>query len=259
MPDNGVMMVNPRDITVVFSPEITVQGRPLNASVVFEKFTHRMIPTRMRIQLTMRVIYWGPQREMTTYTAEQGVATSRVSWAATTDSTYTFTYGDLESNATGDRINEIIDTQLGFINTANAGGGGGGGGGGSGGTGALGYAVTQWNAKQTKYSKEKRDQLWDFADCSSLVWGGFQGVGQAATLGWSTTQRPQYVRHAHRVHLEHLGAEDMGLRRRHRQDCRVPRSTLPGTSSTGWGRALVTTTSPSSLRSPPITSRCSTP
>ena len=31
LPDNGVMMVNPRDITVVFSPQFTVQGRPLNA------------------------------------------------------------------------------------------------------------------------------------------------------------------------------------------------------------------------------------
>ena len=49
LPDNGVMMVNPRDITVVFSPQFTVQGRPLNARVSFEKFTHRMIPTRMRI------------------------------------------------------------------------------------------------------------------------------------------------------------------------------------------------------------------
>ena len=186
MPDNGVMMVNPRDITVVFSPEITVQGRPLNASVVFEKFTHRMIPTRMRIQLTMRVIYWGPQREASSYTAEQGVATARVGYTATTDNTYAFTFAQLESTATGDVINEMIDTQLGFINTANATSTTGA----AGSSGALNYAIQQWNANGTKYSKERRDELWTYADCSSLVWGGFNGVNQAATLGWSTKSAP---------------------------------------------------------------------
>jgi hypothetical protein len=71
LPDNGVMMVNPRDITVVFSPQLTVQGRPLNAQVHFEKFTHRMVPTRMTITLAMRVLYIGPVKEMKAYTREQ--------------------------------------------------------------------------------------------------------------------------------------------------------------------------------------------
>ena len=71
LPDNGVMMVNPRDITVVFSPQFTVQGRPLNARVSFEKFTHRMVPTRMRIALTMRAVYMGPIKDMTEYKAEE--------------------------------------------------------------------------------------------------------------------------------------------------------------------------------------------
>ena len=70
LPDNGIMMVNPRDITVVFSPEITVQGRPLNASVTYERFTHKMVPTRMRINLQMRVVYFGPQKEITTFVPE---------------------------------------------------------------------------------------------------------------------------------------------------------------------------------------------
>ena len=60
----------PRDITVVFSPEITVQGRPLNASVIFERFTHKMVPTRMRINLQMRVVYFGPMRDITTFVPE---------------------------------------------------------------------------------------------------------------------------------------------------------------------------------------------
>lgn len=71
LPDNGVMMIAPRDITVVFSPQLTVQGRPLNAKVNFERFTHRMTPTRMTIDLTMRVIYMGPMRDQVEYKAEQ--------------------------------------------------------------------------------------------------------------------------------------------------------------------------------------------
>lgn len=71
MPDNGVMMVNPRDITVVFSPQLTVQGRPLNAKVNFERFTHRMVPTRMTISLTIRVVYMGPMRDQVEYTKEK--------------------------------------------------------------------------------------------------------------------------------------------------------------------------------------------
>ena len=95
LPDNGVMMVNPRDITVVFSPEITVQGRPLNAQVNFEKFTHRMTPTRMRISLTMRVVYFGPLREMTTFTQDEMRASATIPWGDTEPERYNFTYLDL--------------------------------------------------------------------------------------------------------------------------------------------------------------------
>lgn len=63
VPDNGVMMVNPKDITVVFSSELTVQGRPTNARVAFTKFTHKMVPTRMVVSLTMIITYFGPLRE----------------------------------------------------------------------------------------------------------------------------------------------------------------------------------------------------
>jgi hypothetical protein len=188
MPDNGVMMVNPRDISVIFSPEITVQGRPLNASLVYEKFTHRMVPTRMRIQLTMRVVYWGPMRDMTTYTspAAEETSSSSVNFAQSTTATYSFTLADLEGKASGDKVQEIIDTQLGFYNLNSTGGGGGGGGGGN--SSALNYAVS--HSATTKYDANKRMDLWNYADCSSLVWGGFQGVGQATALGWSTTDAP---------------------------------------------------------------------
>lgn len=177
MPDNGVMMVNPRDIVVVFSPEITVQGRPLNASLVYEKFTHRMIPTRMRIQLTMRVVYWGPLRDMTTYTstAAETTATDTVNWTSTTTATTTITYGDLVGLGTGESVQAIIDTQLGLANVAST----------TSNSSALAFAVTQVQNNNTQYNADKRNQLWKFADCSSLVWGGFAGVGQSQALGWA--------------------------------------------------------------------------
>ena len=154
--------------------------------MVYEKFTHRMVPTRMRIQLTMRVIYWGPQREMTAYT-EEAVTASRVNFAASTVATYAFTYADLVGTATGTAVQAIIDYQLGFVTVANAAFNAAGPGGG---TGPLNYAIQQWQANSTQYSLERRQELWKFADCSSLVWGGFQGVGQAAAMGWSTTAAP---------------------------------------------------------------------
>jgi hypothetical protein len=79
LPDNGIMMVNPRDITVVFSPQITVQGRPLNARVHFMKFTHRMVPIRMQIDLTMRVTYIGPPKRSRPKRRSRGTRTRRSS------------------------------------------------------------------------------------------------------------------------------------------------------------------------------------
>jgi hypothetical protein len=71
-------MVNPQDITVVFSPQLTIQGRPLNAKVNFERFTHRMTPTRMTISLTIRVIYIGPMKDAVEYKKEELAAEVRI-------------------------------------------------------------------------------------------------------------------------------------------------------------------------------------
>ena len=43
--------------------------------MTFEKFTHRMTPIRMRIQLTILASYFGPVRDMVEYT--QGGVASR--------------------------------------------------------------------------------------------------------------------------------------------------------------------------------------
>lgn len=60
IPDNGVMMVNPRNIAVIFSRDLAVHGRPYNSYVRFEKFSHRMTPTRMVVSITMKAFYVGP-------------------------------------------------------------------------------------------------------------------------------------------------------------------------------------------------------
>jgi hypothetical protein len=60
IPDNGIMMINPRNVAVVFSPELVVHGRPYNAAVRIEKFNNRMTPTRMRVSISMKAFYIGP-------------------------------------------------------------------------------------------------------------------------------------------------------------------------------------------------------
>jgi cell wall-associated NlpC family hydrolase len=60
--DNGIMMINPRNITVVFSPQLSVQGRPYRAKIRYEKFDHNMTPVRMTVTLSMKVFYFGPVR-----------------------------------------------------------------------------------------------------------------------------------------------------------------------------------------------------
>ena len=109
LPDNGIMMVNPRDITVVFSQEITVQGRPLNASVVFERFTHKMVPTRMRINLQMRVVYFGPMRDVTTFVPETVRALEAVTFLPDPER-YNFTYQKLEWRGNNEKAGTNAET-----------------------------------------------------------------------------------------------------------------------------------------------------
>ena len=61
--DNGVMMINPRNITVVFGPQLSVQGRAFRAAVDYTKFDHTMTPTRMTISVSMKVFYFGKVTE----------------------------------------------------------------------------------------------------------------------------------------------------------------------------------------------------
>ena len=219
LPDNGIMMVNPRDITVVFSPEITVQGRPLNASVTYERFTHKMVPTRVRINIQMRVVYFGPQREITTFVPETVRAMESIFFDTKMEpKRYNFQYeplvfegnnesygsnnlseeGDAESSgSTNVDIDDAITDQpiptgldaaeKAAINLNRE---------------AASHGWRRAQATQnvfdgntvTQYGGDtRRTPLWKYVDCSSFVWGCYAELGLSNSLGWEkwpTTPNP---------------------------------------------------------------------
>jgi hypothetical protein len=179
IPDSGVMMVNPRDITVVFSPQITVQGRPLNARIAFEKFTHRMVPTRMRIALTMRVIYFGPERDMVQYEADEFVASQTIPYRKIKPAHFEFTYNKLQVEATltederEDRDNQWEDTTEANKKARRE---------------VLQYVKD--HSGSTQYKVSRRKDIWTYADAASLVWGGYKDLGYALGVGWNESEPP---------------------------------------------------------------------
>ena len=204
LPDNGVMMVNPRDITVVFSPQITVQGRPSNAKVSFTKFTNRMVPTRMQIDLTMRVTYFGPLKDMTPYVKEEAVTAATIPLTDIED-TYNISVEDIL--AVQEQVRTWITgvvTKLGLnpdgstSTTDTSSTPAPGATGTSAGTPnatfgsllingqILDYAEAQVAAHHTTYKYANR--TWDQADCSGLVWRAFMDKGYASSImGWSAS------------------------------------------------------------------------
>jgi hypothetical protein len=79
IPDNGVLLVNPQTITVVFSEHLQVQGKVSNAVVSYDRFNHRMIPTRMSVGIQMKVTYIGdglPQGQPFDLHIEQATSSS---------------------------------------------------------------------------------------------------------------------------------------------------------------------------------------
>lgn len=186
LPDNGLLMVNPKDITVVFSPQLSVQGRPTSAKIIYEKFTHRMTPTRMRIGLTMRVVYFGPVRDITNYTTEEPNVQLRVPFDIPEPAAYDFKFEPLTWNSNGQDVDPST-----LINATSDGLDGAGT---NGGAPGLERALKATNVGATcQYSLTKRSQLWDFADCSSLVWGSLVENNDAVAdrLGW-----PQFSTHS---------------------------------------------------------------
>ena len=196
IPDSGVMMVNPRDITIVFSPQITVQGRPTNAQVIFEKFTHRMTPIRMRIRLTVLASYFGPVRDMVEYHAEELQSSDMIPIDDLKATIYNITWANVEESADFthgivggiDNANVAYSAQLGQANDANhkirqdalawamaavhPGG-----------PGAKNITDPGW----TNYNNAgtNRHNLPQSADCSGLITEAYIQVGHGATMGWT--------------------------------------------------------------------------
>ena len=181
LPDNGVMMVNPREITVVFSEQISVQGRPLNARVSFLKFTHRMVPTRMQIDLTIRATYLGPLKPQTAYVAEQFTVADTIPLGEGI-AQYQFTYSETEElivNSDAADPTATIDYAVGNIQAGSK----------AAREAALDYAKSHTVEGVTQYDADKRmnnmiDNHWSYVDCSSLVSRSYEAVGAAKGMGW---------------------------------------------------------------------------
>jgi hypothetical protein len=201
LPDNGVMMVNPRDITVVFSPQITVQGRPTNAQVVFEKFTHRMVPFRMRIQLQILASYFGPVRDMVEYKKEELPAEQAIPYDEFKPSVFNITWEEVEKAADeaaglpGGVASPVVDYsgQLGQANDANhkirlqalewamkntnQGG--------PGAYGEMNSGWTNYATASTPNYGAARHNLPASADCSGLVTSSYVAIGHGTVMGWN--------------------------------------------------------------------------
>lgn len=194
LPDNGVMMVNPRDITVIFSPQMTVQGRPLNARVSFVKFTHRMVPTRMQVDLTIRANYLGPVRDMTEYRAEEFAAEASVPLDEVKRPDYIFNMQGV-IDAVQDALANLpfigggstpsgpsadYGAQRQFAGSSNA----------QARAAALDWAKANVVPGSTRYegagSGPNRYNLPSSADCSGLVAAAYKGIGLADEMGWSS-------------------------------------------------------------------------
>ena len=61
-------------IAAIFSPSIVFYGNIIAADSVFEKFSHRMTPTRMTLTLTMRINAVGPEKQPTAVDGVQAAA-----------------------------------------------------------------------------------------------------------------------------------------------------------------------------------------
>ena len=123
IPDNGIMMVNPSNITVVFGQDLSVHGRAYNANVRFEKFSNRMVPMRMRIGIQMKVFYIGPTSSLPNYSSITNNAVYEATVPYDESVSYSVTYEEVS-----DRTLSIgfDSSESPFIDRFNSGGQGGG-------------------------------------------------------------------------------------------------------------------------------------
>jgi hypothetical protein len=143
-----------------------------------------MVPTRMQIDLTMRVTYFGPMKDMVEYKADEAVAAASIPWNTVVQSPFTMTPDDIQGFAQGlienmktnlltnqqvqdwlgslpgnaaDIAKNITDANL-PINAS-----------------IVEFFLKQLQDNNTQYDNSPggRRHLWARADCSSAVWGAF--------------------------------------------------------------------------------------
>jgi cell wall-associated NlpC family hydrolase len=193
--DNGIMMINPRNITVVFSPQLSVQGRAFRASVQYQKFDHKMTPTRMVITLSMTVFYFGPIKEDFSFSSTQDAGTFEATIPYDENLQYEVTYTDVQEASLIDDVNLInastgVNNARGAINSIRANIGPLNG---SARERALQAAMSLGNST-VQYDQVRPIDMGDnpaYLDCSGLViWaygkaGALEAIGQSAGYGYT--------------------------------------------------------------------------
>jgi hypothetical protein len=91
-------------LAFIMSPNLMFQGTIQSASALFQKFSHRMTPTRMTLSLTLLITYTGQQFDATPYdpATQKALADSQANAALFSDATSTFT---VASKAAADQYN----------------------------------------------------------------------------------------------------------------------------------------------------------
>lgn len=180
--DNGIMMINPRNITVVFGPQLSVQGRPYRASVQYQKFDHRMTPIRMVINLSMKVYYFGPIREDFSFASTESVDTFEATIPYDENLQYEVTYIDVAQATLTDSPN--VTRGAGAARTISTG---------------VGSVVVGPNADVRRRALEQALTLGEFQvpytwgkrtdppeggfDCSGLVYWSYTKIGAVDAIG----------------------------------------------------------------------------
>jgi hypothetical protein len=151
----------------------------------------------MQIDLTMRVTYFGPMKDMVEYHQEEVATSDKIPWDLTSPSPFTITRADIEAFGplmmeemkknmlTPDQVKDMIklsetlnklspgsgDRWI-LENSANA----------DLNASVVDFALKMATEHHTQYADDKghapsgaRSHLWDYADCSSFVWGAFAG------------------------------------------------------------------------------------
>jgi hypothetical protein len=115
IPDNGIMMVNPRNVAVVFGPDLVVHGRPYNSSISFNKFNNRMTPVRLSVSITLKVFYIGPIQTMPNFNefSSEAIYTATIPYDETI--TYQTEYIDVQQALTTDGVNTSTDVAGDYI------------------------------------------------------------------------------------------------------------------------------------------------